>query len=61
MRGPSSLPGSFFLWNRGGLGWFIHKFNPGRGTTKVMLDLVSTFADDRAMAEDLQVQEVLRI
>jgi E3 ubiquitin-protein ligase RNF144 len=39
----------------------IRKFNRGRDTTKAMLDLVSTFADDRAMAEDLQLQEVLRL
>jgi E3 ubiquitin-protein ligase RNF144 len=38
----------------------IDKFNPDRNTTTTMLDLVSMFADDRAMAKDLQLQEVLQ-
>ncbi|TVU09538.1 hypothetical protein EJB05_43021 [Eragrostis curvula] len=43
-----------------GLGWLIDKFNPERNQAKEMLDLVSMLAEDRALAEDLQVQEVLR-
>ncbi|GJM98798.1 hypothetical protein PR202_ga15837 [Eleusine coracana subsp. coracana] len=43
-----------------GLGWLIDKFYPERNTTAAIMNLVSKFADDLALAEDLQVQEVLQ-